>query len=111
MSEKNPTPVENAKGESAAVPPPEDFDAQFSVDSPAKPLAEPAPADDEPQTTFVVPEGLPFYTTALILPQEDGATLVIDRDGAFVPSADLEALREQAARSGVALMDPTEVSD
>jgi hypothetical protein len=66
-----------------------------------------APADDE--TTFVLPEGLPFQCTALHLPQEDGATLVIDRDGAHVPSADLEALREQAALSGVLLN--TEVSD
>jgi hypothetical protein len=93
MSEKNPTPIENFKGESAAVPPPEE------------PTPTPEPQKDE-DTTFVVPEGLPFWCTALNLPQEDGSTLVIDREGASVPTADLEALRDQAANSGVALTTP-----
>jgi hypothetical protein len=64
-------------------------------------------ADEE--MTFVVPEPLPFWCTALNLPQEDGATLVIERDGSHVPTANLEALREQAARSGYTLN--TKVSD
>lgn len=66
-----------------------------------------ASADED--TTFVVPEGLPFWCTGLGLPQEDGGTLMIDREGTHVPTADLEALQEQAARSGVVLN--TEVSD
>lgn len=75
-----------------------------------KTLAAPAQVEEaEVETTFVVPEGLPFQCTAVHLPQEDGSTLVIDREGTHVPSADLEALQEQARASGVVLN--TEVSD
>ena len=58
---------------------------------------------------FVRPEGLPFWCTALHLPQEDGGTLVLPAEGTLVPLADLEAIKEQAADSGHPL--DTEVSD
>lgn len=75
---------------------------------PAKEHETKAQSADE-ETVFVKPEGFPFWQTALHLPQEDGATLVIDASGSHVPKAQLDSLREQAARSGVTLS--TEVSD
>ena len=58
---------------------------------------------------YVRPVGLPFWCTALHLPQEDGGTLVLPTEGTLVPKADLDAIQEQATDAGFPL--DTEVSN
>lgn len=63
-----------------------------------------APKEDavaSDKTTLVVVK--PFFTVSFQLPQDDGDTLVIDRHGSEVPSADVDKIIEAAARAGVTL--------
>lgn len=104
MSEKNPTPVENAKGESAAVPPPEP--PAVTGPQPEEATATVSSRHDSKEVTVKVVS--PFWTTAFNFTTEDGDTLSIDRAGVAVPRGVLEALFEAARNSGIAL---TEVSE
>jgi hypothetical protein len=107
MTEKNPTPVENDKGESATVPPPE-HDTATGEGMPA--AVETTREDlDTPRKPVTVKVVSPFWTTSFTMPGEDGDTLVVDRNGTLVPRANLQALLDAAARQGVLLS--TEVSD
>lgn len=105
MSEKNPTPVENDKGESATVPAPEPTAVVAASDLPDEAVAVRNSRHEKEVTLAVVS---PWWTTHFNFGTEDGGTLSIDRTGTVVQRADLPAIFDAATKSGIAL---TEVSD
>lgn len=63
---------------------------------------------DEPQGDVRLKVVAPSWCTGMSFPVGDGGTLDIDRQGVVVPAKDAKALIDQAAKSGVTLMEVSE---
>lgn len=66
-------------------------------------------SENEPETGDVTLRvAAPAWCTGMSFPIGDGGTLDIDRRGVVVPAKDAKALIDQAAKSGVTLMEVSE---
>lgn len=65
-------------------------------------------ASSEPEGSVRLKVTAPAWCTAMSFPVGDGGTLDVDRQGVVVPAKDAKALIDQAAQSGVTLMEVSE---